>query len=558
MAKSRKGRAALKTGPLAGGVSADPAGRGGFADQLFQAREASRPGGVATEYDSMPELPPAPENRYIENFQTVGDDLRSSMGVNRDDNAKLPALRQMADSMTGVIDELARETDPDMKSRMVQALKAYQEAFQAQTPDQRQFLISMVAPERQAEVAKVFGRDAIVDYEQGGQINLPFMDRTPSNAIPGLRAARATEMDFLGDEDRYNALPREPDDFYRPYGNTDRGQAQYRLLGSLLDEGVDPNDISEAMLGDTAVDPFTPGPGMILNRDDAPDASRLSTYIGNTQAGSRAFRPEEKLNPTSIGRELLSQNDAIERRGGSPFFQNLIGDEVPSDDVIDQPRFGEMTGIEAADQFAKVQMKPELQTNQESLYQLAFGRSISSDNLDGTPRVLTEEDISRGAGEFDLDHFAPWASSKIQQTAPDGSVVMGDWTPEQVLSTVFNQNLFLAESPHLRDAAFQRMLPQVVSALEKRRMGGFEAQGQYERNATGKRLLQEEGADLTRPTPQRPMPTGPSPESIREQLERSLKKRNSQTKDMGFSDPYNVPKYMAGAMPNRLLSSLIG
>ena len=554
MAKSRKGRNALK-----GGVGTAPAGRGGFADQLFQAREMGRTSAAATEYDSMPDVPqeldPTPDNRYIENFQTVGEDLRSSMAVNPADNAKRDLLRSMADSMTRMIDELARETDPEMKTRMVQALKAYQDAYKSQSPDQQQALLAMVDPRRRDEVAKVYGRDAIVDYEQGGQINLPFMDRTPSEDSQIVRAARATVMDMAGDEDRYSAIPRDPGSYVRPYYATERGSSQERLLGSLLDEGVDPSDISSAMLGDAALTPYTPAPGVILDRDSAPASSMLSSLIGGNAA--TGFRPNEIPNQGAVGRELLSQYDAIVDRGGDPVMANPYGPPMVGDDVIQQPRYGGETGDAASDAMTSLQMKSEIQKKQEALFQRAFGMKAMPGEMDLTPAVLSQEDVARIGQDFDLSYFAPWSESMIQQVAPDGSIVHADWRPDQILATIFNQTRFLAESPQLRDAAFQQLLPQVASALEKRKASGVTFNRRYDRNAAGKQLLQEEGGNLSKPAP-RPVPTGPTPQQIKDALRKSLEKRNSQSGDMGFSNPHNVPRYMAGAMPNRLLSSLIG
>lgn len=556
--KSRKKPPKAK---LKGGVGEAPAGRGGFADQLFQARETGKAGSGRnmTEYDALPEPDPNPENRFIEDFQTVEDDLRKTMASNRNDPAKVATFKSMADSMTAMMDELPRETDPDMRTRMAQAAQAYQNAWQSQSPDQQAHILSYVPPERQAEVAKFYGRDAVVDFNQGGQINLPFMDRQSAEGDQALRAARATALDFAADEEDY--LSRGGIDGRRPYDRTERGQAQVGMLANLIGEGVDPEEIALAQLGDAALPPFMPGEGVYLDRGSLPARDALSSYIGGEAAGN--YRPESRIDSGRVGGELLSQyRNILENRELEPVLGPLLGEKVFSPDQI------QLQTPEEADITAALQMRPEIVQNQEELFRRAFGDTGLSALMDSSRGDLSAAQVQRMGGLPNIGRLAggtnatpAWIDSMIQQVMPDGSIGYGDWTPDQVLRTIISQNEFLAESPYLREAAYQMLLPQFEQAMAaKLQSRPAPPSTRYDRNAAGRGLLMEEGGNLNSVQPsQVPRPAGPTPEQLREAIQKSLQNRRMPGQnDMGFSEPMSLPPYMASAMPNRLLSSLIG
>jgi hypothetical protein len=562
MAKSRK---RLAVGNLKGGVGDAPAGRGGFADQLFQAREQGKAGSGRnlTEYDALPEPDPNPNNRFIEDFQTVEDDLRRTMASNRRDPAKVATFKGLADAMTSMMDELPKEADPDMRTRMAEAASAYQNAFKSQSPDQKAHILSFVAPERQADVAKFFDRDAIVDFNQGGQINLPFMDRVSAEGDQALRAGRATAMDIRGDEADY--IDRGGMDAQRPYMQTERGRTQRGILANLIGEGIDPQDLYDAQLGDAALTPYSPGEGVYLDRSQAPAGDRLSDFVGSEVAAG--FRPEERVDPGKVGQELRSQYRKIREKNLEPILGPLLGERTYSPDQI------RLETPEQADATAALQMRPEIVQNQEELFRRAFGDTGLSSLMDSSRGDLSNVQAKRMGGLPNIDRMAgntgetpAWIDSLIQQVMPDGSIGYGDWNADQVLRTIINQNQFLAESPHLRESAYQTLLPQVEQALQAKIATRPDVPTQtYDRNPAGRALLQQEGGDLTRQAPSPmppaapPRPAGPTRQQIQESIDKALRNRNLPGQDnLGFSSPMALPKYMASAMPNRLLASLIG
>jgi hypothetical protein len=563
MAKSRK--RPPSAGKLKGGVGDAPAGRGSFADQLFQAREQGKAGSGRnlTEYDALPEPDPNPENRFIEDFQTVEDDLRRTMASNRKDPAKVATFKSLADAMTSMMDELPKEADPEMRTRMAEAASAYQKAFKSQSPDQKAHILAFVAPERQADVAKFYDRDAIVDFNQGGQINLPFMDRVSAEGDQALRAGRATAMDIRGDEAEY--IERGGLEGRRPYMQTERGQTQRGILANLIGEGIDPQDLYDAQLGDAALMPYSPGEGVYLDRSQAPAGSRLSDFIGSDAA--KDYRPEERVDPGTVGQELRSQYRTIRAKGLEPVLGPLLGEKVYSPDQI------QLETPQQADITAALQMKPEIVKNQEELFRRAFGDTGLSALMDSSRGDLSNVQAKRMGGLPNIDRMAggtdetaSWLDSLIQQVMPDGSIGYGDWNAEQALRTIINQNQFLAESPHLREAAYQILLPQVEKAMQAKLATRQAPPMQtYDRNPAGRALLQQEGGDLTRQAPAPmppaapPRPAGPTQQQLKESIDKALRSRTLPGQnDLGFADPMALPKYMASAMPNRLLASLIG
>lgn len=561
MAKSRKKPA--KTAKLKGGVGEAPAGRGGFADQLFQAREQGKAGGGRglSEYDTLPDPDPNPQNRFIEDFQTVEDDLRKTMASNPDDPAKVATFQSLADAMTSMMDELPKETDPDMRTRMAEAANAYQNAWKSQTPQQKAHILSYVSPARQAEVSKFFDRDAIVDFEQGGQINLPFMERASSEGDQALRAGRATVMDM--EEDQADYLDRGGmEGRRRPYMDTERGRSQRGILAGLISEGVDPQELYDTRLGDAALMPYSPGEGVYLDRSQAPAGEKLSDFVGSDEAA--LWRPEERVDPGKVGEELLSQYNRILGQEMEPVLGPLDGSRVWSPNQI------QLETPEQADITAALQMKPEGVQNREELYRRAFGDTGLSALMDSSRGDLSAAQVQRMGGLPNIDRLAgglngepSWLDSLIQQVMADGSIGYGDWRPDQALNTIINQNQFMAESPHLRRAATEILLPQIRQALEAK-IAARKAPPTtlYNRGPAGKRLLQQEGGDLTRPVqpgPAAPRPSGPTSQQIQESIEKALRSRNLPGQDkLGFSNPMALPPYMAGEMPNRLLAALIG
>ncbi|MFO0452121.1 MAG: hypothetical protein ACK52I_26295, partial [Pseudomonadota bacterium] len=216
---------------LRGGVGDDPAGRGGIADQLFAAREGiSTRDQVRRAEAGMGEddvLPPTPENRAIETFGTVRESLAQTLATNVNDNAKRKELEAAIDSMLQLIDEGdPARIAPDEVERYGQVVRAYQDAFAAQTPQQQQAIMKLVA-ER--------GLNRLADFHT--VFTGPFAKAgadmvAKQTAQPGVRQARSTAMDMFGDEDEYLEMMRQSGvSSPRPYFDTRRGRSQDAILG---------------------------------------------------------------------------------------------------------------------------------------------------------------------------------------------------------------------------------------------------------------------------------------------------------------------------------------
>lgn len=546
MAKSRKpaGRR-----PLRGGLGEQPAGRNSFADLL---RTNAR--GISE--DDI--LPPIPENRAIETFQTVGEDLRKQMMQNPRDPAKQSVLRDLTDSMLQVIEEAKRVADPAEAAEFQEVIGTYQQAYRAIPPEQQAVLRQLAGPR---------GEELHGFFKAPQQSEFTFMQPKPSSAEPGLRAARATALDRRADEDEYLAgnfgsgvgLASA-----RPYDATTRGRRQNTILGNLIDDfGLDPEDVIDASVADAALPPFAPGEGVYLNRESFPTDERLSSYIGGDAANT--FRFDDRIDDARVGRELLDQFYAIRDREGDPRLPSILGG---LSDRIDNANPDTLrTGTGAFDRFpgesdrlTALQMRPEMEKIQEELFNRAFGFSGVSDQMDmlGSTRRLDE--LARVEEPLNLDRLAPWWRGKTQQTA-DGRLVNAPMTAEQITDTLISQSGVLAEQPYLREALRGQLLPQVEQAMATAsEVPGTEypranraAGRQYRRNSAGMDLLREEGYE----PPSQPSPSvgGESMNSIIERLRAT--QRPPGENDLGFAKPPILPRMAGPMMPNRMLASLL-
>jgi len=545
VAKSRKQSRALR-----GGVGDAPAGRSPFADMV-------RANARSIYEDDL--LPPIPENRAAETFQTVGEDLRKQMSRNPRDPAKQAGLRDLAESMVRVIDEAARTTDPIEAAEFQEVIGAYQQAYRSIPPEQ-QAVLRQLAGNRGEELHAFFRSPEQAEFD--------FMQPTPSEAQPGLREARASALDRRADEDEYLAgnfgqgvgLASN-----RQYDATTRGRRQNDILGNLIDDyGLDPEDVMDATLGDAALKPYQPGPGVYPTRDAFPPAERLSTYIGSDPANS--FRFAEGIDDARVGSELLDQYYAIRGREGDPRLPSILGglsDRIANADS-DTLRAG--TGAfdrfpGESDRIAGLQMRPEIDKVREELFNRAFGFSGTSDQMDllGTTRRLDE--LARVEEPMDLDRMAPWWRGRTQQAA-DGQMINAPMTAEQITDTLISQSGILAEQPYLREALRERLVPQVEQAMTLASDAPAEgyvranraAGRQYRRNPEGMRLLEQEGVAPQRPVA--PNTGGESMESIIERMRRATRRPPGQN-DFGFSNPLRLPEIAGPTMPNRMLASLL-
>jgi len=544
MAKARK-RPSEPNRPLRGGIGSDPAGRGSFADLV---RANAR--GISE--DDI--LPPIPENRAAETFQTVGEDLSRQMGLNARDPAKTQVLRDLADSMLQVIDEASRPQSPEDAANFQEVVAAYAQAYRNQSPQQRAVL---------QELAGQRGSELDAFFNPLEQKSLPFMSPTPSSAQPGLKEARAAAIDRRADEDEFNAgnmagspLPLAT---ARPYEASTRGRRQDLILGSLIDDyGLDPEDVMDASLADAALPEYRPGPGVYTSRDQFPPAEKLASYTGRQKAAD--LRYETAVDPRRIGEELLGQYHAIVNRGGdprlAPVMQSLTDNDPDTLRVSDDPN--------VSDALLSLQMRPQIQKVQEELFHRAFGYPTASDRMDTIGDMRQLDDLKQVESSLDLDALAPWWRGSTQQ-AVGGQVVDGPFTPDQLLDTIISQSGFLAEQPYLRAAARERLLPQIEYAMQSAApmpgdayyRANREYGARYQRNPEGMRLLEEAGA--VQPVTERPAAAtqGQSTAEILERMRRASQKLSAQDNDLGFTRPIIVPSMMRQTMPNRMLAALV-
>jgi len=545
MAKGRK-KSSVEARAVRGGVGEAPAGKGSFAELIRQhARGISE--------DDI--LPPIPANRATETFQTVGEELSKQMGLNPKDPAKVPVLRDLAQSMLQVIDESKRNLTPDDAANFDEVVGAYSQAYRNQSPEQRAVL-QQFAGERAGELDAFFN-----PLEQKP---FPFMQPTPSAAQPGLREARAAAIDRRADEDEYNAGNFDgrtmPLASAMPYDASTRGRRQDLILGSLIDDyGLDPEDVMDATLADAELPAARPGPGVFMSRDQFPTPEKLATYTGRQKAAD--LRYETEPDPRRIGEELMGQYYAIANRGGDPQLAPILGNlRDYSPDVMRTSPDPNVT-----DPLVALQMKPQIEKVQEELFHRAFGYPTASDRMDTIRDMRQLDDLKQVEHPMDLDAIAPWWRGTTQQ-AVGGRVVDAPFTPDQVLDTIISQSGFLAEQPYLRAAARERLLPQIQYAMESasasppenyfranREMGA-----RYQRNPEGMRMLEEQGATPP-PAYERTAPAtqGQSAAEILERMRRASQKLTPGTNDMGFTRPAIMPSLMRQTMPNRMLASLL-
>jgi hypothetical protein len=334
------------------------------------------------------------------------------------------------------------------------------------------------------------------------------------------------------------------------------------ILGVLLDEyGVDPGVIESAMIGDAGLPPYNPGPGVNLSRDMAPARERLSSYVGPiANQGSMRYRGgSEDVNDGWIARELLDQYEAglaTARDQEIPFVPQIVDVESGG---IDKPLPGMIltsNDLNKTDPIVARQMRPEIVKVREELHNRAFGLPNRAEGINrGDVGAWSMDDAKQIEKPMDLDRLAPWIDGTTQQ-AIDGRVVRAGFLAEQIVDTMLNQSGYAAEAPYVRQVARERLLPQVERAIQLRREQGIEPTKRYNRNAAGRQLLIEDGAVEVPPPAPKPAATGGM--SINE-LKESLKRAaGAKANDMGFSEPMRMPRYMASAMPNRMLAGLLG
>jgi hypothetical protein len=545
MAKSRKSGARRA---LRGGLGDQPAGRSSFADML-------RTNARAISEDDL--LPPIPENRAVETFQTVGEDLRKQMMQNPRDPARQSALKDLTDSMLQVIEESKRLADPAEGAEFQEVINTYQNAYRSIPPDQQAVLRQLAGPR---------GEELHGFFKAPQQSEFSFMQPKPSSTEPGLRAARATALDRRADEDEYLAgnfgsgvgLASA-----RPYEATSRGRRQSTLLGNLIDDyGLDPEDVIDATVADAALPPFNPGEGVYLTRESFPTDERLSSYIGGDAANT--FRFDDRIDDARVGRELLDQFYAIRDREGDPRLPSILGGlsdriENANPDTLraGTGAFDRFPG--ESDRLAALQMRPEIDKIQEELFARAFGFSGVSDQMDMLGATRRLDDMARVEEPLNLDRLAPWWRGTTQQTA-DGRLLNAPMTAEQITDTLISQSGILAEQPYLRESLRGQLLPQVeqamaaASATPESPRASRAAGRQYRRNAAGMDLLRDEGYVPPQPQPQ-PSVGGESMQSIIERLRST--QRSPTDNDLGFANPPLLPRMAAQMMPNRMLASLL-
>jgi hypothetical protein len=544
MAKARK-RPPENPGKLRGGIGDNEADRSAWADLV---RANAR--GIAE--DDI--LPPLPDNRATETFQTVGDDLTRQMGQNVKDPSRRKSLQDLTESMLAVIDESRRPLSPDEADAFGEVVGAYAQAYRNQPPEQRAVL-QQLAGGRAAELDAFFN-----PLEQK---SLPFMGPTPSSTQPGLREARAAAIDRRADEDEYLAGNRQggmPLTSALPYEQSTRGRRQDLILGSLIDDyGIDPEDVMDARLSDAALPEYRPGPGVYLSRDQFPTPEKLATYTGRQKAAD--LRYETEPDPRRIGEELLGQYHAIANRGGDPQLAPILGNLTDSNpDVM---RVSPDPNV--SDPLVALQMKPQIRKVQEELFHRAFGYPTSSDQMDTIGDMRQLDDLKQVERPMNLDAIAPWWNGTTQQ-AVGGRVVDAPFTAEQLLDTIISQSGFLAEQPYLRAAARERLLPQIEYAMRNSPNAPSDAYyranqemgARYQRNPEGMRMLEDAGAVPPPAYDRRPPSTqGQSAAEILERMRRASQRLSPGTNDMGFTRPAILPSMMRQEMPNRMLAALL-
>lgn len=529
--------------PLRGGVGDSLGGQSAFADLLRQKLAED-------------ETVPTENNRAVETFQTVSEDLTQGMQANVKDNEKRVELRQMADSMVRLMDEINRpDVSPDDARDMAGAVEAYRTAFQRLGHEERQALVGfanelMADPNRPSTQLLANQGSPRGDEMYRFYGNQPAMPAAPEGAPPslidGLRRARAQQMDLRGDQGDYES---RSDGSTLPFDQTVRGQSNEAILRSLIsDYGLDPSIVEGASVGDAAMPTPVPAPGVFLDRSEYPAAERLSSYTGKKYAGGARYA--SSLDKRKIGREkggLWGQIDAIrekQEKGELPQGEPILGglrDEPLSLSILDQDR---------ADKAAARQMTPMNERVLETLWRHSFGEIVSAGGASDLDTLTSLDGVRKGSSKgFPLDWVAPWASGTTEQIGPDGSVVRAPFTPEQVTDTILSQSGFLAEQPYLRSAARERLLPQIAEAMETARMekGGTPGK-EFNRSALGLKLLGPDAKNI------KPVLDA----TQREKVKGGMRKAGPKKNDLGFSDQLIIPRMAGETMPNRLLAALLG
>lgn len=535
--------------PLRGGVGGAPAGRGGMADQLFQAREG-RPPLERFVDERMNEVDPTRQftrgNRPLETFQTVGESLTDSMSVNAADNNVRKNLVSTVDAMIEVMREAERPLDPLDAGATANVVRAYSDAYRA-LPDHQKAVIGQIAQER------VPGID--IEGFFGGASE---QTRTPSSLIPGLREARATLADrVIQEADYYDGTGGAG----KYYGNTRMGREQDRILGGLIqDYGLDPNDVGNVQFSDLAL----PSPNFktFANRGDYPTAEQLHAYTGGShpQYASNKRYPSD-IDETRVAGEYGLLNDSEgEPYGFLPYAYNQdTGRPLPSRRYEGGGAL--ITDNTDTDPIVALQMASKQKKILDEIHNRIWGFTESTPDFyakqKGTrPRSQQPMPVGeRIAVEkpLDLDYVAEWWRGETDQNV-GGVIKKAPFTAEQITDTLLSQSGYGAEAPpYVRELAKARLLPQVEEAMRQAGPGRGES---FTRTGKGMSLLRSEGA--VEPPPA--APAGPSAEQVNraiEALRRAGPRKQAGPNDLGMDAPLHLPQYARETMPNRMLSSLL-
>ena len=492
------------------------------------------PDEIRARIDSREMSVPAPtrENRPLETFNTVSDELFSTMSINPKAPQSPKVYGQIAENMAQLMDDARRPMAPEELDDLRMAVGAYQEAFQKLPGPAQSAILSALPPnDTGAMAAKVF-RDFLE----------PSMDRAPGDT-PALRQGR----DAL--------LTMEAGD-----STAGESASARNLLLRLKNEGVPSDEINEAVMADAFVPPAAgPEQGVFTSRDQFPADYALSSYIGGDDASR--LRPSEKPNETSIASELLApyyamtnQLDASGQPFRDPVLPNVVGDPVPDRDML-YAGTGEYDGdSDASYRTAQRQMRSQGDDVREELFQRSFGMPARM----GRGDRVNPADFERVA-PMDLDYIAPYWRANTEQVV-DGQIVAAPMTAEELTKTIISQYGFLEEQPALRSAAFELLVPHVKEAMlaaegtPARYRAADEEGVNYNRNSAGRALL--EGLRENAPAPKQPKPYTPdfdALDAMGKRIRESGKSMKPKDNQSGFVQPMGVNKDM---MNNRLLSGL--
>lgn len=499
------------------------------------ALDASRGGGMPTR-----------ENRPVENFNTVADELAKTMSISPRDNKSPAVFSRLAESMRQIVRESLKNPSPDDSFDLEMAAGAYQQAFQNLDPASQRAILAHVDNLFDSEL-KAAGDRLSPQDRKAFQIERdvvkgaftsrsPVMDQPPATD-PTMRQARdAVMLDTTGGQGREVDAARD-------------------MLRRVMREGVPASELNQATVADAFVDPFNAEQrGIYDYRDNFPEDWRLSSLIDSENA--KRLRPASGINEKNLAQEMMGEYAAITNRQdrGIPTLPPVIGDVGGyNPDVI---RGGSVVGEgydaqlreRELDRMVARQMQPSDDSIREELFQRAFGMPdrVMGDDVD--PSTFQRQT------PLNLDFVAPYHRGLVQDVV-DGQVITRPMTPEEVTKTMFSQNMFLAEAPELRAAAYQKLLPQVEEAM----MASLDTKPQY-------RAVREAGTVYPPGTANRrlldglrtqPAPSSPpkvDTEGMRERMQKAIRALKPRESDTGFVQPMGVNSDM---MNNRLLSGLM-